>query len=199
MLVRSLGGEDPLEKGMGSHSSILAWRNPWTEEPGGLQSIVSQRVGHDWSDLACNLQFQGRFIPISSRPFLRPVVAYVMNPWRRVWQTTPVATLQYSCLENPMDRGAWRATVHSVTKSWTRLKLLSTQSSVPGLICSHFLEAISQTCGSLLWTHGGGCGKPLQYSCLENPMDRGAWRATVHSVTKSRTWLKGLCTHMLWL
>ena len=45
--VRSLGGEDPLEKGMATHSSILAWRNPWTKEPGGLQSIGSQRVGHD--------------------------------------------------------------------------------------------------------------------------------------------------------
>ena len=47
--VRSLGGEDPLEEGMATHSSILAWRIPWTEEPGGLQSIGSQRVGHDWS------------------------------------------------------------------------------------------------------------------------------------------------------
>ena len=45
--VRSLGQEDPLEKGMATHSSILAWRIPWTEEPGGLQSIRSQRVGHD--------------------------------------------------------------------------------------------------------------------------------------------------------
>ena len=45
--VRSLGWEDPLEKGTATHSSILAWRIPWTEEPGGLQSIASQRVGHD--------------------------------------------------------------------------------------------------------------------------------------------------------
>ena len=45
--VRSLGQEDPLEKGMASHSSILAWRTPWTEEPGGLQSTGLQRVGHD--------------------------------------------------------------------------------------------------------------------------------------------------------
>ena len=45
--VRSLGQEDPLEKEMATHSSILAWRIPWTEEPGGLQSIRSQRVGHD--------------------------------------------------------------------------------------------------------------------------------------------------------
>ena len=45
--VRSLGREDPLEKGMSTHSSILVWRIPWTEEPGGLQSIGSERVGHD--------------------------------------------------------------------------------------------------------------------------------------------------------
>ena len=45
--VRSLGQEDPLEKEMATHSSILAWRIPWTEEPGGLQSTGSQRVGHD--------------------------------------------------------------------------------------------------------------------------------------------------------
>ena len=45
--VRSLGQEDPLEKEMATHSSTLAWRIPWTEEPGGLQSMGSQRVGHD--------------------------------------------------------------------------------------------------------------------------------------------------------
>ena len=45
--VQSLGREDPLEKEMATHSSILAWRIPWTEEPGGLQSTGLQRVGHD--------------------------------------------------------------------------------------------------------------------------------------------------------
>ena len=49
MLVRSLGREDPLEEGMTSHSSILAWEIPWTEEPGGLQTMGSQRIGHDWA------------------------------------------------------------------------------------------------------------------------------------------------------
>ena len=44
--VQSLGGEDPLEKGVASHSSIRAWRIPWTKEPGGLQFIGSQIVGH---------------------------------------------------------------------------------------------------------------------------------------------------------
>ena len=45
--VQSLGLEDPLQKEMATHSSILAWRIPWTEEPGGLQSVGSQRIGHD--------------------------------------------------------------------------------------------------------------------------------------------------------
>ena len=45
--VQSFGWEDPLEKEMATHSSILGWRIPWTEEPGGLQSMGPQRVGHD--------------------------------------------------------------------------------------------------------------------------------------------------------
>ena len=45
--VRSLGQEDPIEKGMATHFSILAWRIPWTEKPDGLQFMGSQRVGHD--------------------------------------------------------------------------------------------------------------------------------------------------------
>ena len=54
--VRSLGQEDPLEKGMATHSSVLAWRIPWIEEPGGMQSMGSQRVGQDW---ATNNQWSG--------------------------------------------------------------------------------------------------------------------------------------------
>ena len=47
--VRSLGRKDLLEEEMATHSSILAWRFPWTEEHGGLQSVGFQRVGHDWA------------------------------------------------------------------------------------------------------------------------------------------------------
>ena len=53
MLVRSLGREDPQEEGMAVYSSILVWRIPWTEKPGRLQTMGSQRAGHDWRDLAC--------------------------------------------------------------------------------------------------------------------------------------------------
>ena len=61
MPVRSLGWEDPLEKGMATHCGILAWRIPWTEEPGGLQSIGLQRIGHDWSDLAYTHKFLDKY------------------------------------------------------------------------------------------------------------------------------------------
>ena len=53
MPVRSLGQEDPLEKDMVTHSSVLVWRIPWTGEPGRLQSLGLQRVWHNWSDLPC--------------------------------------------------------------------------------------------------------------------------------------------------
>ena len=49
--VQSLGQEDPLEEGMATRSGILAWRIPWTEQPGWLQSIGSHRVRHNWSNL----------------------------------------------------------------------------------------------------------------------------------------------------
>ena len=49
MRVQSLGQNDLLEEGMATHSSILVWRIPWTEEPGGLQSMRSQRLRHDWA------------------------------------------------------------------------------------------------------------------------------------------------------
>ena len=50
--VLSLGQKDPLEEGMATYSSILAWRISWMEEPGGLQTMRSRRVGHDWRNLA---------------------------------------------------------------------------------------------------------------------------------------------------
>ena len=55
--VQFLGREDPLEKEMATHSSILAWKIPWTEEPGGLQSMGLQRVGHDWATNTHNTQY----------------------------------------------------------------------------------------------------------------------------------------------
>ena len=58
MQVQSLGQEDAMEEGMATHSSIVAWRIPWTEEPGGLQSLGSQRVRHNWSNLRAHVSTQ---------------------------------------------------------------------------------------------------------------------------------------------
>ena len=77
--------------------------------------------------------------------------------------------LQYSCLENPVDRGAWWAAVYGVGQSCTRLKWLSTHACI-----------------------GEGNGNPLQHSCLENPRDRGALWAAIYGVSQSWTWLKQL-------
>ena len=91
-MVQSLGWEDPLEEGMATHSSILASSILWTEEPGRLQPMGSQRVRHD---LVTEQQQDTSTGEGHGNP------------------------LQYSCLENPMDRGAWQATVHTVTESRT--------------------------------------------------------------------------------
>ena len=63
--VQSLGWEDPLEKEMAIHSSTIAWKIPWTEEPGRLQPTGSQRVGHDWATLPyLTFCIAGRFFTI---------------------------------------------------------------------------------------------------------------------------------------
>ena len=61
--VRSLGWEDPLEKKMATHSSTLAWKIPWTEEPGGLQSMGSQRVRQGWTTKLSTFSFAKSFNP----------------------------------------------------------------------------------------------------------------------------------------
>ena len=77
--------------------------------------------------------------------------------------------LQYSCLKNPVDRGAWWAAIHRLTKNQTQLTQLSMHACI-----------------------GEGNGNPLQYFCLKNPRDRGAWWASVYRVTKSHIRLKWL-------
>ena len=89
----------PLEKEMATHSSTLAWKIPWMEEPGRLQTMELRRVGpterlHFHLSLSCIGEGNG-------------------NP------------LQCSCLENPRDGGAWWAAVYGVAQSWTQLKRLS--------------------------------------------------------------------------
>ena len=143
---------------MAPHSSTLAWRIPWTEEPtrlpwGRIESDTTERLHFHFS-LSCIGEGNG-------------------NP------------LQCSCLENPRDGGAWWAAVSGVAQSQTRLKRLS--SSIRNIGLPQWLSGKESTCnvadmgsipGSGRYPEEGH-GNPLQYSCLENPMDRGAWRAAV--------------------
>ena len=116
--VWSLDQEDPLEKAMSTHSSILAWRIPWTEEPGGLQSMGSQRVRHNWLTLSlftvnyikvfCTATIHSSTlawkIPRTEEPgrlqtmgswrvghdWATSLSLFPFLHWRRKWQPTPV-------------------------------------------------------------------------------------------------------------
>ena len=112
---------------MAPHSSTLAWKIPWMEEPGRLQSM-----GFQESDMTERLHFHFSLSCIGGGNG---------NP------------LQCSCLENSVDRGAWQATVHGITNSQRQLTL---------------------------------------FSCLENPRDGGAWWAAVYGVAQSQIRLKRL-------
>ena len=83
--IWSLGWEDPLEEGMATHSSILAWRIPWTEEPGGAQSIGSQRVGNSWSERAHT----------PCHRYLMKLVSLMYGIFLKCWQTPAIKIRGY--------------------------------------------------------------------------------------------------------
>ena len=92
-----------MEKAMATHSTTLAWKIPWMEEPGRLQSMGSLRVRHHWTT---------------------SLSLFTSMHWRRNWQTTAVFLPGES-----KDRGAWWASVYGVTQSWSQLKWRSSSSS----------------------------------------------------------------------
>ena len=136
---------------MATHSSVLAWRIPGTGQPGGLPSMGSHRVGHNWSDLAAaaNIIVRRRqwhptlvLLPGESHGW-RSLVG--CSPWGCKESDTTERLhfhfslscigegngnpFQCSCLENPRDSGAWWAAVYGAAQSRTRLKWLSSSSS----------------------------------------------------------------------
>ena len=119
---------------MATHSSILAWRSPWTEEPDRLKFTGSQRVTHDWATEHTSIH---TYTHVCTHSFIG-ICGFPGGSDRKVSACNAGDTgsvpgserspgegngnpLQYSCLENPMDRGAWRSSVHGVTKSQTQL------------------------------------------------------------------------------
>ena len=108
---------------MAPHSSTLAWRIPGTGEPGGLPTIGAHRVGHDWSNLAAAAAVVNN-PPASAGDVRDTGVIPGLGQFLGGENGNP---LQYSRLENPLNRGAWQAMVHKAAKSQTWLKWLSTQ------------------------------------------------------------------------
>jgi len=131
------------EKAMAPHSSTLAWKIPCTEEPCRLQSVGSLRVGHDW---ALHFHFSPSCIGEGNG-----------NP------------LQYSCLENPRDGGAWWAAVYGVAQSQTRLKRLSSSSSIPDYLIN------KQYCDNFRWTVKG---HSHLYTYIHSPPNSPSIQAT---------------------
>ena len=143
--VRSLGQEDPLEKEMVTLSSTLAWRIPWMEEPGGLQSTGSQRVGHNW---VASLHGAS---PKNERPHTSWPAS--LTQWTWIWAKS---------------RRQWRAgrpAVHGVTTSWTWPSNTGKNHMVLGPRYLHVCAPVSRTCVQSPDT-------PLHpfWTCLGNPL-----------------------------
>ena len=155
-----------LEKAMAPHSSTLAWKIPRMEEPGGLQSMGSQRVGHDWVTSLSPFTFMHWRRKWQPTPVFLPGES---QGWRslagcRLWGLTESDTterlhfhfslscigegngnpLQCSCLENPRDGGDWWAAVCGVAQNQTRLKWLSSSSSIQLKVPQHVKSTILQ-------------------------------------------------------
>ena len=134
--VRSLGQEDPLEKKMVAHSSILAWRIPWMEKPGRLQSTGSQRVGHDWVTSPSLIQSARSGFPSGSDG--KESACSAGDPGSIPGSGSSPGEgngnlLRYPCLKNSMDRGAWWATDHGVSEldMTERLTLFHSKTIIP--------------------------------------------------------------------
>ena len=146
---------------MATHSSIIAWRILWTEKPGGLLSMGSQRVGHDWNDLASMHALEKEMathssvlvwrIPGIGEPGGLPSMGLhrVGHDWWLHFDFSLSCIgegngnpFQCSCLDNPRDGGAWWATVYGVAQSWTRLKRLSSSSLISLIYNVEFLKSI---------------------------------------------------------
>ena len=167
---------------MAPHPSTLAWKIPWAEEPGRLQSMGSLRVENLW---------------------LTSPSLFTFMHWRRKWQPTPVFLPGES-----QGQGFWWAAIYGVAQSRTRLKQLSSSSSASyGIL--RWLSGKESACQCSRCGFNSWVGKipwrrkcnPLQNSSLKSPMDRGAWQASVHGVTKSGTWFSdwtttASCTHL---
>ena len=151
---------------MAPHSSTLAWRIPWMEEPGRLQSMGSLRVGHD---SATSLSL------------------FTFMHWRRKWQPTPVFLPGESQGQrNLLGCRLWNCTESDTTD--VTAEAAAAAGGSDGNVSAYSVGALGSIPGSGRSSREGN-GNSLPYSCLEIPIFGGAWQSTVHDVPKTCTWL----------
>ena len=166
-----------LEKKMATHSSVLAWRIPGTEEPGGLPSLGLHRVGHDWSDLAaCPVLYKSNTCCCCCWNYLKALYFIYME--NMTWDLK-IKSYLYQ----------WQSSIHSCGCNnravCSNLGFLDGSGSKESACNAGDLGSIPRSGRS----PGDGNSNPLQYSDLENSMDRGAWWTTAHEVSRSQTGL----------
>ena len=170
---------------MATHCRILAWRVPWTEEPGGLQSTGSQRVRHNWGDnthahstvlysVCINLHSHQHCTAQEGSTSSTHSPAFIACRFSMMAFLTSVTWHSLSSELHFSNEWGASQVVLVVKNPPANAGNLRDLGLIPGLGRSP----------------GEGHGNPLQCSCLESPMDRGAWQTTVHGVAKSQTWLK---------
>ena len=182
--AHSVGDLHPLVKGMATHPSILAWRIPWTKQPGGLQSIGSQgqtRLGDqhfytspDWNEGVEKPLPTSFPVAVNSLPTIYNLIGWFWVNLRRDIQVCVFMTPDLD-LTLKHSKSFWTASlVAQVVKNLSANAAgIRDVGSIPGSGRSP----------------GRAYSNLFQYSCLENLLDRGAWRATVRWVTESQTWL----------
>ena len=169
----------------GTHSSTLAWKILWMEEPGGPQSMGSLRVGHDWvTSLSLKepqIQRPLIFYRFSKLPNLLHRESLSLNSW---WGKKKICLWLGARAVSSFQRYLhFKHNWQNLSVSWDSQVALVVKNPPSNARCLRDMGLIPG------WgrSPGGGHGNPLQCSCLENPMDGGAWGATVHGVAESDT------------
>ena len=167
MQFQSLGLDDPLEEGTATHSNILAWRIPWTEEPGRLQSIGLQTLAHNWSDLA---RMHAHHI------FIHSFVDGHLGCFHFLAMVNSAAT------NTGVNMCFWVMGICGIV-------------TLEDSLVSQMVNNPPATRETWVWSQGWedpmkeGMATHSSILAWKIPMDREIWQATVHGVTKSQIWL----------